>query len=617
MSDYQALFNDDSDAITETTEDEENPEENDKGKPPNSKNKGRTPNLLTGDPSQSNDTKKRKTKQQTTTNKNEPEYELKLKKHTNQQKRARKQGYDNAKDVWSESQVMLYPKWHGYFNLLEEFLKTTWDTELQKSNQGALSAKATKWTTVNYYPATGSFQITDGRSPTTLHKVASTLQNWLQDNDTEDPDWNDNPKILAKLSGYIKFRKIRIFVDQPKEPETNNSTTIPMTIALIPSGTSPKQKYTTPTKSMTSEIHPMYQEEFNKAYGKKLSPLTHHEDRGLWDIRKQHLPIIYATIVDNIHKNGKFPGYKEWLDDYTKKHLKNQATEGKKWFTNNIPKVLSKAIKIYEHLASTNHDPATLAESKMDAAQKNEEVTTSTIQQLTEETTTLKAKINLLEKLHQDTENTIKASHDAVYKKLMTKIDEISAEMRKQKEEHKTEIKNLQATKEQWGKTPVKEPMISKVQFTATLKTMIETNRASINKLQERDENTINSIEGLTRRQEEYEEKVQELDYAIERATGEDLQARIREVFNNLRSAASTRPNRNQQPTREPEVHDFASMSMIDHTHHTHHREESRLSSPTPATTRGQEPRTPTSKKMHPPSLSPMKMTDRWQGETP
>ena len=68
--------------------------------------------------------------------------------------------------------------------------------------------------------------------------------------------------------------------------------------------------------------------------------LTKEDDVPVYSIRKEHVPIMWNTIVKTVLKHNTFKHFDNWLVEYMK-GLSNQKATAMKWFTDNVPKMLT------------------------------------------------------------------------------------------------------------------------------------------------------------------------------------------------------------------------------------------------------------------------------------
>ena len=246
---------------------------------------------------------------------------------TNLQKERKKSGLDTHADSVSESNITFYPEWNGKLADLNAWSTNQGGTTFKKSNDNTLTAKLDKNLTVNFFTASRSFTITKGKA-TRNHMIKQTdnMKAWLES--THDSDHNLDDDLDEILSHEADWKIPSQTIS--RSPSTTH------TEEVEEDGTKSARK-DTPKANETEEYDSILDTNYMRDTDKHL---TKEDDVPVYSIRKEHVPIMWNTIVKTVLKHNTFKHFDNWLVEYMK-GLSNQKATAIKWFLDNVPKMLT------------------------------------------------------------------------------------------------------------------------------------------------------------------------------------------------------------------------------------------------------------------------------------
>ena len=219
------------------------------------------------------------------------------------------------------------PEWNGKLDDLNEWSTNQGGTTFKKSNDNTLTAKLDKNLTVNFFTASRSFTITKGQA-TRNHMIKQTdnMREWLKS--THDSDHNLDDELQEILSHEANWKIPSQTISQ--SPSTTHSEEVEE------EGKKSARK-DTPKANETEEYDSILDTNYMRDIDKHLS---NEDNFPVYSIRKEHVPIMWNTIVKTVLKHNTFKHFDNWLVEYMK-GLSNQKATAIKWFMDNAPKMLT------------------------------------------------------------------------------------------------------------------------------------------------------------------------------------------------------------------------------------------------------------------------------------
>jgi hypothetical protein len=249
---------------------------------------------------------------------------------THLQKTRKKTGLDTNADSVCESSITFYPEWNGKLADLNEWSTLQGGTTFKKSNDNTLTAKIDKNLTVNFFTASRSFTITKGQA-TRKHMVnkKEIMQAWLES--THDSDHNLDDDLEEILSHEATWKAPSQAIS--RSPSTTHIEEVEA------DGSQPARKEVkdTPKANEPEEYDSILDTNYMRDIDKHL---TKEDDVPVYSVRKEHVPIMWNTIVKTVLKHNTFKHFDNWLAEYMK-GLSNQKAAAIKWFMDNVPKMLT------------------------------------------------------------------------------------------------------------------------------------------------------------------------------------------------------------------------------------------------------------------------------------
>ena len=265
---------------------------------------------------------------------------------TKAQKRRKKNNQNIYEDVVNHDSITFYPQWKGNLrDLLAYPSQADFGHNYENfryTNTNSIAARLGPLT-INFYPSTGSFQITGGRaSPAFLRSQVDNLKQYLA----------NHTNMNADLSGqFVEFCEGLKNHTPIENQQANNEPPVPTT------HTTQEAKMQSPAKTKTDLEGTSFPTLISRAYDRTYGPTikkgySNPQTRALYAPRLTHAPIIWDTIGEQFNLHGSFKGFTTWYDAYTKEHLSNQTGPGKTWFKNHGPKMLDTIKSIFRASSS-------------------------------------------------------------------------------------------------------------------------------------------------------------------------------------------------------------------------------------------------------------------------